>query len=715
MNKFTINYSTKNIPIPSRKLYVKTLTDKVEKVIKRMRWKAFFFDKDDQNDPDDEELETFGFKSRKCPPQHPDLQAFERDLLQMIQQISFRPFRNEFQDKLRNDINKIRSSDKAFIPADKSRNYYEMDKSEHDKLYTENITKTYKKLRDETVYKDINKEAKTFTDNLRLSDKVECLAESNAFITLKDHKENFINNPQCRLINPAKPELGKISKFVIERVNKVVKEESNVNQWHSTDDVIHWFRKIKNKKKCIFVQFDIVEFYPSISKELLEAALSHAGRYIELTDDEKSIIMHSRKSLLFANNGHWVKKIGDPNFDVTMGSFDGAELCELVGLFILFRLGQKFGLKRSGLYRDDGLSCFELDGHDADAIRKHIIQMFNEEFKLKITILTNLKVVNFLDVTFNLKYGTFEPYSKPNSQPTYVNVDSNHPPNVIKRIPAMISDRINKISSNKSIFKRASTFYNDALKNSGYKSKLEYKNKTDNKKQTRKNRPRKIIWFNPPFSLSVNTDVAKRFLKIVNKNFPKKHRLHKLFNRNNLKVSYSCLPNVSSIIASHNRKILNDETSSDTNHKMCNCRVKNECPLEGKCLEKQLIYQCTVKSSENDVGVNYIGLTENAFKTRWSQHKHTFKYEEKANSTELSKYVWGLQRKNITPILSWKVIDHARPYTKGSKSCNLCLTEKYHIITSKDNIINKRTELISTCRHMNKFLLKNLKEVPPDP
>ena len=115
--------------------------------------------------------------------------------------------------------------------------------------------------------------------------------------------------------------------------------------------------------------------------------------------------MHSRKSLLFADNKHWVKKEGDPDFDVTMGSYDGAELCELVGLYILYRLGQRFGVKRSGVYRDDGLSCFEnITSHKADSIRKDMIQMFNDEFKLKITISANLKIIHFLDVTFNLNY-----------------------------------------------------------------------------------------------------------------------------------------------------------------------------------------------------------------------------------------------------------------------------------------------------------------------
>ena len=127
--------------------------------------------------------------------------------------------------------------------------------------------------------------------------------------------------------------------------------------------------------------------------------------------------------------------------------------------------------------------------------------------------------------------------------------------------------------------------------------------------------------------------------------------------------------------------------------------------------DKHAIDLCNVKSSEADQG-NYIGLTENTFKERWYQHKNTFKYERKANSTELSKYIWSLQRNNITPILSWKIIGHARPYVNGSKSCNLCLTEKFHIITSK---LKVKSELVSTCRQSNKYLLNNYKEVPPDP
>ena len=323
-----------------------------------------------------------------------------------------------------------------------------------------------------------------------------------------------------------------------------------------------------------------------------------------------------------------------------------------IGLFILQTLSEKYGRTVSGLYRDDGLRCFRNVSGPESEIKKDLEILFKEKFNLKITIKTNLKIVDFLDVTFNLTNGTYQPYSKPNNQTVYINVHSNHPPNIIKRIPNMISDRINKISSNKTIFERASPYYNDALATSGYKETISFDNnkQSKNKKRTRS---RKLIWFNPPFSTNVKTDVARKFLKIVDKNFPKNHKFRKLFNRNTLKVSYSCLPNMSSIISSHNKKVLSNNTTQ--NDITCNCRKKELCPLKGKCQDKSVIYLCNVKTPENEQGSNYIGLTENNFKDRWNQHNHTFKHEKKANSTELSKHVWALKKNGIEPTLSWKL------------------------------------------------------------
>ena len=118
--------------------------------------------------------------------------------------------------------------------------------------------------------------------------------------------------------------------------------------------------------------------------------------------------------------------------------------------------------------------------------------------------------------------------------------------------------------------------------------------------------------------------------------------------------------------------------------------------------------------SENDEGKQYIGLTGGTFKDRWARHNYSFRHEKASKSTELSKYVWELKNSGIESKLTWEIIDLATLYKNGSKTCNLCITEKYHIITSKLSLLNKRSELISKCRRVNKFLLNNYKSVPPD-
>ena len=180
-----------------------------------------------------------------------------------------------------------------------------------------------------------------------------------------------------------------------EKVNTIIRDKSLVNQWRDTDTVINWFKNIDNENNCIFMQFDIEELYPSISKGLLMKAM-HAQSFVTINKEEVKTIMHSRKSLLFSNTSVWIKKEGDPDFDVTMGSFDDAEICELVGVYILDVLGEKYRKERVGLYRDDGLAYFEnISGPQAEKIRKDVIKIFKQEFDLNITSETNLKIANF--------------------------------------------------------------------------------------------------------------------------------------------------------------------------------------------------------------------------------------------------------------------------------------------------------------------------------
>ena len=105
------------------------------------------------------------------------------------------------------------------------------------------------------------------------------------------------------------------------------------------------------------------------------------------------------------------------------------------------------------------------------------------------------------------------------------------------------------------IFKECAQIYQEALKKSGYDHQLIYQKSINNKNQRTKQRKRKIIWFNPPYSKNVLTKVGNQFLKLINKHFPRHHKLYKLFNKNNVKVSYSCMPNMKNIINTHKDNI----------------------------------------------------------------------------------------------------------------------------------------------------------------
>ena len=336
----------------------------------------------------------------------------------------------------------------------------------------DNLTSTYKKANTNTI-RSINNEAKNIATNLLIDDRVECMAERQAFITLKDHKDNFVNKPTCRLINPVKSEIGRISKQILENVNTTVRQKTGLNQWKNSASVINWYSDIPNKSRHTFAVFDIESFYPSITEKLLTDSINFAKQYTNIPDRDIDIIMHSRKSLLFNNGNAWIKK-DNSSFDVTMGSYDGAEVCELVGLFILNGLGNTYGKENIGLYRDDGLAVFKnITGPQADRIRKDITRHFKTH-GLNITIQTNLKIVNFLDVTFNLNNETYYPYRKPNDHPLYINVESNHPPNISKQLPDSINRRISDISCNEEEFNKAKTTYDDALKSIGYVANLSY-------------------------------------------------------------------------------------------------------------------------------------------------------------------------------------------------------------------------------------------------
>ena len=167
-----------------------------------------------------------------------------------------------------------------------------------------------------------------------------------------------------------------------------------------------------------------------------------------------------------------------------------------------------------------------------------------------------MKITNYLDITLNLNHGSYHPYGKPNEETNYIHINSDHLPSIIKEIPRSIEKRLSILSSSKDIFLGSVIYYEKCLKNSGYKTKLQYQQPKENN-QNKKKRKRNIIWFNPPYSKSVKTNIGRILIKLISKYFPPNHKFVKIFNKNAIKLSYSCIPNIRSKINGHNKKYCN--------------------------------------------------------------------------------------------------------------------------------------------------------------
>ena len=222
-----------------------------------------------------------------------------------------------------------------------------------------------------------------------------------------------------------------------------------------------------------------------------------------------------------------------------------------------------------------------------------------------------------MDITLDLSNGKFTPFRKPNNQSQYVNSHSNHPPSIIKQIPKSINKRLSSLSSDQQSFDECKAVYENALKQSDYIFPLHYSNhdSTNPPSTNKRKRQRNMIWYNPPFSKSVKSNIARNFLQLIDKHFPKTNPLHKIFNRNTVKVSYSCMPNVKSTISRHNQQILSTRRSSPPQQKNCNCRKSEDCPLNNNCQSECIVYKAEVKTSDGETR-EYIGMTANSFKER---------------------------------------------------------------------------------------------------
>ena len=175
-----------------------------------------------------------------------------------------------------------------------------------------------------------------------------------------------------------------MSKKLTENINDKLREKLKYNQWKNTGSAVKWYCRLQQKHKLKFIQADMKDFYGNITEELFTAALEWAGEHVEISDETKEILIQSKKSFLFHSDEPWRKK-GGKNFDITMGSFDGAESCDLVGLYLLSQLDLGMDI---GLYRDDVLAVSKFSPRKPEQIKKKICKIF-EKNGLEITITAN--------------------------------------------------------------------------------------------------------------------------------------------------------------------------------------------------------------------------------------------------------------------------------------------------------------------------------------
>ena len=197
-----------------------------------MRWRVFWFtrkgdiDDDEANESHRKEI-TKDFKSTKTPPQNELLKPFERDIYNLIGNIEFRRVDDPTLQQMGEEVRRIHDSTKVIVNADKTGNEYEMELSDYKKLLHNNITQDYR-LDTDNKLADINKDTQKYASALEIEDRMECNSESIAFITIKDHKQEFPNSIKCRVINPASNNSGRVSKRILDKVNHTCRDAT---QW----------------------------------------------------------------------------------------------------------------------------------------------------------------------------------------------------------------------------------------------------------------------------------------------------------------------------------------------------------------------------------------------------------------------------------------------------------------------------------------------------
>ena len=165
------------------------------------------------------------------------------------------------------------------------------------------------------------------------------------------------------------------------------------------------------------------------------------------------------------------------------------------------------------------------------------------------------------------------------------------------------------------------------------------------------------------------------------------------------------MPNVKPIISKHNKTVLDPSTKNCEG--TCFCINRQKCPLQQKCLTKNIMYQATITSNQDNYHHKiYYGITETKFKQRYANHIKSFRPDKHQSNTELSNELWRIKNNNYTPNIVWEILRKHQTYNPNTKRCSLKKKKKLEIARYKGhNLMNKRSKIINKCRHRNKFAL----------
>ena len=160
-------------------------------------------------------------------------------------------------------------------------------------------------------------------------------------------------------------------------------------------------------------------------------------------------------------------------------------------------------------------------------------------------------------------------------------------------------------------------------------------------------------------------------MRLLDKHFSPNHKFYPILNHNCIKISYSCMPYMASIIKSHNAKLTKPASGNSVSHTSeatCNCWNKDHCPLNDNCTKSCVVYQATIMLGKQSN--MYFRSCSTTFKARFNNHTSSFRHRSKAASTELSKHIWKLKDSNHPYNITWNEVKHTTLFHSGAKACS---------------------------------------------